>query len=225
MADSILVSDTSDGLCTITLNRPEKKNALSIALRDELTDALGRLESDPDAKVVAITGTGDFFSAGFDLNEFQQAAADPAFDKKLWTSSDRYHRACLTFPLPLIAALNGPAIAGGFDLGVMCDIRIATPETYFSHPEIAFGAVMYSPLQELVGGAVARELCLTGRRVDAEEALRLHLVSSVVPKSELIAEVQKFADWIKQASRENLMATKAKIVKRAAIDTTSTLAL
>src|SRR3972149_5053429 len=78
----------------------------------------------------------------------------------------RSPRACLGFPLPLVAAVNGPAIAGGFDLAVMCDIRVAAATATFSHPELVFGDVVYSPLHALVGGAVARELAPTGRVVD-----------------------------------------------------------
>ena len=112
MPDHILISDPKDAVVTITLNRPEKKNALSIALRDEVSDALDALAKDEAVKVVVITGAGDVFSAGFDLGEFQQAAGDPEFMKTLWASSDRCHRTCIAFPLPLIAVVNGPATAG-----------------------------------------------------------------------------------------------------------------
>ena len=73
-----------------------------------------------------LTGEGDVFSAGFDLKEFESAIDDPTFGERLWASSDRYHRTVLNFPLPIVAAVNGPAIAGGFDLAVMCDLRIAS---------------------------------------------------------------------------------------------------
>ena len=125
MGKHILTSEIKDHVSTLTLNRAEKKNALSIALRDEMTETLGELSANPDVKVVVITGAGNVFSAGFDLAEFNVAAADPEFNNELWASSDRFHHACLFFPLPLIAAVNGPAIAGGFDLATMCDIRIA----------------------------------------------------------------------------------------------------
>ena len=125
------------------------------------------------SRASSITGAGDVFSAGFDLGEFTRAAEDPAFGAELWASSDRFHHALLTFPLPLVAAVNGPALAGGFDLAVCCDVRIAADTARFAHPEFTFGDVVYSPLHELVGGAVARDLCLTGRPIDAAEALRL----------------------------------------------------
>lgn len=225
MAENVLISSVEKNIATITLNRPKKKNALSIALRDEVTQALTTLAEDPDVKVVVITGAADIFSAGFDLSEFQQAGEDEEFHKKLWASSDAFHRTCITFPLPMIAAVNGPAIAGGFDLATMCDIRVGCPETYFSHPEIAFGDVIYSLLHDLCGGAVARELCLTGRRVDAQEALSLHLLSTIVERSDLDAETTRIASLITQAPREVLVRTKAKIIRRLRVEGENTLEL
>src|SRR3990167_2512316 len=171
MPATIEVSGPAAGAARVTLARPDKRNALSVALRDEVSNALAALAADPAVKVVVVTGAGSVFSAGFDLDEFKQAAADPAFHRRLWESSDRFHRACLAFPLPLVAAVNGRAIAGGFDLAVMCDIRVAAATATFSHPELVFGDVVYSPLHELMGGAVARELALTRseeRRVGEE---------------------------------------------------------
>jgi len=225
MFENIIVSEPKNNVSVITLNRPKKKNALSIAMRDELSEALGMLADNADVKVVVITGAGDIFSAGFDLKEFERAFKDPDFNKQLWASSDSFHHTCLSFKLPLIAAVNGAAIAGGFDLATMCDIRIACSEAYFSHPEIAFSSVLYSPLHELVGGALARELCLTGRRVDADEAFSLKLVSGVVARDNLEAEVARFTGMITVASRENLMGTKAKIIQRAHISAQETLDL
>ena len=155
MPDFLIVDGPRDGIATITLNRPDKKNALSIALRDEITEALAGLAADDSLKCVVVTGAGDTFCAGFDLKEFDRAR-EPGFGETLWASSDRYHRACLEFPLPMIAAVNGSALAGGFDLAVMCDIRIASTTARFGHPEVTFGDVVYGPLHDLVGGAVAR---------------------------------------------------------------------
>ena len=224
MPDFLLLSPPQDGVARLTLHRPDRKNALSIALRDEISDALSALAANPEVKVVVLTGSGDTFCAGFDLKEFQKAS-DPEFARRLWASSDRYHHACLDFPLPLVAAVNGPAIAGGFDLAVMCDLRIAVPETYFSHPEIAFGDVVYSPLHDLVGAAVARDLCLTGRRVDAEEARELRLVSRVVARNELDEEVARWTAMIARAPREVLLRTKGKAIARARISSDGTLNL
>jgi enoyl-CoA hydratase len=223
--DGVLRVDGPDarGVATLTLDRPEVKNALSIRLRDEIADALDALASDDASKVVVITGAGDAFSAGFDLKEL--AVADPGFQTRLWESSDRYHRTVLQFPLPIVAAVNGVALAGGFDLAVMCDIRIASDRARFAHPEITFGEVVYGPLHDLVGGAVARELCFTGRDVDADEAKRLGLVASVVAGSGLGAEVDRLTDLMVRAPRPVLASTKAKALRRAGIEPGRTLDL
>lgn len=136
--ENIIVSEVDNEVVTITLNRPEKKNALSAALRDEISDTLNKLSGKSNVKTVVITGAGDVFSAGFDLKEFQKGMKDKDFNGMLWSSSDRFHHSILFFPLPIIAAVNGPAIAGGFDLASMCDIRVCTENAVFSHPEISF---------------------------------------------------------------------------------------
>jgi enoyl-CoA hydratase len=217
----VLRTAPADGVVTLTLNRADKRNALSIALRDEMSDALGDLAGDEAVKMVVITGAGDVFSAGFDLREFQQ----PELSDQLWASSDRFHSAVLRFPLPLVAAVNGPAIAGGFDLAVMCDVRIAAETARFSHPEIEFGDVVYGPLHDIVGGGVARELVFTGRVVDAQEAKALGLVSSVVPVDALAGEVSRYTNMIGRAPREISMRTKAKAVRRARVVEGKTLDL
>jgi enoyl-CoA hydratase/carnithine racemase len=222
MSDSLVLrTGAQDGVATLTLNRVEKKNALSIALRDELSDALDDLAGDDTVKSVVITGAGDVFSSGFDLREFQQ----PELSDRLWASSDRFHATVLEFPLPLVAAVNGPAIAGGFDLAVMSDMRVASDTARFSHPEIEFGDVVYGPLHDLVGGAVARELCFTGRVVEAAEAKALGLVSSVVPPTALMDEVARFTGQIVRAPRDVLLRTKAKAVRRARVVGDKTLDL
>src|SRR2546429_2555042 len=208
----VLRTAPEDGVVTLTLNRAEKKNALSIALRDELSGALDDLCGEEAVKTVVVTGAGDVFSAGFDLGEFQQAE----LSDQLGASSDRFHAPVLHFPLPLIAAVNGPAIAGGFDLAVMSDVRVAADTARFSHAEIEFGDVVYGPLHDIVGGGLARELCFTGRVVDAQEAKSLGLVSSVVPVDELASEVTRFTALIGRAPRDVLLRTKAKAVRRPA---------
>jgi enoyl-CoA hydratase len=214
-----------NGIATLTLDRPERKNALSVELRDRLSDVLDALAAEEALRAVVLTGEGDVFSAGFDLKEFEQAAGDAEFGERLWLSSDRYHRTVLQFPLPIVAAVNGPAIAGGFDLAVMCDIRVASRTARFSHPEVTFGDVVYSPLHDLVGAAVARDLCFTGRTVDAAEALSLRLVSRLVPAERLAEAAGEVATQIARVPRELLLRTKAKALRRAGITVGGTLDL
>jgi enoyl-CoA hydratase len=211
----VLLVDRSDDYATLTLNRPEKRNALSVELRDAISDALDELAGDPAVKTVVITGNGPVFSAGFDLSEFQKAAGDDAFGRALWASSDRYHETVLHFPLPTVAAVNGPALAGGFDLAILCDLRIASTTARFAHPERTFGDVVYGPLHDLVGGAAARELTIGGREVDADQALALHLVGEVVPPEVLPDATRATVERIVAAPRDVLLRTKAKALRRA----------
>jgi len=224
VGELLRVAGPDAGVVTVTLDRPDKRNALSIALRDELSELLDALAVDEAVRVVVITGAGDVFCAGFDLKEFDRLD-EPAFAERLWASSDRYHSTCLRFPLPMVAAVNGPALAGGFDLAVMCDLRVAADTARFAHPEVTFGGVVYGPLHDHVGGAVARELCFTGRTVDAPEARALGLVSSVVPRAELEAETRRLTDQIARVPREYLMSTKAKAMRRSGVEPGRTLDL
>ena len=137
--EPVLLLQRAGEFVTLTLNRPQKRNALSVELRDAISDALDELAVDPAVKAIVITGAGPVFSAGFDLSEFEKAAGDDAFGRELWASSDRYHETVLHFALPTVAAINGAALAGGFDLAVLCDIRIATTTARFAHPERRFG--------------------------------------------------------------------------------------
>jgi len=213
----IRVGDVDEsGVVWVTLDRPEKKNALSTVLRDEVSAAFDRLGADAGVRVIVITGSGTVFSAGFDLLEF--ANSDPEFQKELWLSSDRFHHTILRCPIPVIAAVNGPAIAGGFDLAVLADLRVAAETARFAHVEHTFASVLYRPLRDLVGGSIARELVLTGRSVDAAEALSIGLVSRVVAPDRLRAATADVARTIASAPREVLMRTKGKIITSAGID-------
>lgn len=217
----VVVTGPHDGVAVLTLARPGRKNALSIALRDEMSDALDRLALDDACRALVITGEGDVFSAGFDLDEF----ARPELSDELWASSDRWHRTLMEFPLPMVAAVNGAAYGGGFDLATMCDLRVAATAARFAHPEHSFSQVVYGPLHDLVGGSVARDLALTGRRIDAEEAHRLGVVNRVVPPGELLAQARAVATEIALAPREVLLAMIAKIRRRAGITMGATLEL
>ena len=213
MGTLIEVTRPQDGVAEVRLNRPEKKNALSIALRDEVSDALDTLAGDGDVKVVVLSGAGSVFCAGFDLAEF--SVDEAGFQDRLWQSSDRFHRTVLLFPLPLIAAVHGAALAGGFDLAVMCDVRLAASDARFGHPEQRWSDVVFSPLADVVGSGPARDLCLTGRTIDAAEALRIGLVSMVVEPAALPAETAQVASLVAQGPRDALMRTKAKALRRA----------
>ncbi len=210
-----------DGVATMTLERADKKNALSIALRDEMSDALDTLGADDAVRALVITGAGDVFSAGFDLREFAQ----PELGDRLWASSDRWHHTILQFPVPTVAAVNGGAYGGGFDLAVMCTLRVVAETATFAHPEHAFSQVVYGPLHDLVGGAHARDLALTGRRIDAAEALRLGIANRVVPRADVVTVAHEVAASIAEAPREILVLMTTKIRERARVVLDATLDL
>lgn len=223
MSELVTVDRPVDGVAVVTLRRSEKKNALSIALREAVADALDAFADDETVRAVVLTGEGTVFSAGFDLTEFQET--DPEFQRRLWASSDRFHSTVLRFPLPLVAAVNGHALAGGFDLAVMCDLRVVAERARFAHVEYAWTEVVYRPLRELVGGSLARELTLTGRSVDAQEAHRIGLANAVVPDAEVVPRAVETAAVIAAMPREIARRAKAKIVRAAGIGDGPTLEL
>jgi enoyl-CoA hydratase/carnithine racemase len=202
----LVTTDLRDGgVALLTLKRPEKRNALSIELRRQLVAALEQCRDDAEARVLVISGAPPAFCAGFDLGEFQQ----PELAREVKRSSTLYHRTLWEFPKPVVAAVNGPALAGGFDLALLCDVRLASAEAAFAHPEIKFGAPpLFTPLRWIVGDGLARDLCLTGRRIGAEEALRIGLVSRLVEPAELLDEAIATARTIAEAPQRTLEVTK-----------------
>lgn len=197
--------DVTEKIGTITLNRPEKRNALSILVRKEITDCLEQWEGDDSVGVVIMTGAGPVFSAGFDLKEFSK----PDLAKEVFKSSAVYHRVVWNFGKPTIAAVNGHAFGGGFDLATLCDVRICTTGAVFGHPEIKFGAPPLStPLRWIVGSGMARDLCLTGRQIDAKEARRIGLVGEVTGGEDLLGQAAALARTILEAPLPTLQIAK-----------------
>jgi enoyl-CoA hydratase/carnithine racemase len=215
MSYGFLTIDRDGQIATVTLNRPEKRNALSSALRAEVSSAFGELAADDSVSVVILTGAGSVFCAGFDLSEFDQSEDVVAH----FTEDDNpvvFHTSLGTFHKPIVGAINGPALAGGFDVACQCDIRIAADTAVFGHPEIKFGApTMFTQLSYIVGGGIARDLALSGRRIDAAEALRIGLVSSVVPAMELPPAAMECARQIAEAPPAALQVVKRTINQRA----------
>lgn len=221
MTDYGLLTVERDGaIATITLNRPEKRNALSDALRRQLAAAAEEVAADEGVSVAILTGAGTAFCAGFDRSEFQGPAGGevPGAGGELGSASSGLvmHERLQNFPKPLVAAVNGPAMGGGFDIAVQCDVRIASEDAVFGHPELKFGApTMFSILSYVVGGAVARDLCLSGRGVDAQEALRIGLVSKVVPRDRLMEETVAYARTVADAPADALRIVKKAIIESA----------
>jgi enoyl-CoA hydratase/carnithine racemase len=195
------VERRDDGVALVTLNRPDKRNALSIELREALAEAFGDAG---DVGCFVLTGAGSAFCAGMDTTQF---GGDGANREKLVSSSVAAFEAVALCPAPVVAAVNGPAVAGGFALALLCDVRIAGPAATFAFAELGRGIPSsYGAARAALAPAVARDLALTGRTIGAGEALRLGVVGEVV--DEPVARALELAASIPEASR----AVKARIL-------------
>ncbi len=182
MADSLTILEEADGVAVLTLNRPDKRNALSRGLRDEIVLRLDALEKSDAVRAVVLTGAPPAFCAGFDRTEFSGDGMEQVFAQAI-----AYHHRVYVFQKPLIAAVNGPALGGGCDLAAMCDFRLAAATAVFGQPQLSFGApAIYDLMRAVIGTGAAREMCLTGRQYDAREALAIGLVNRVLDPGELL---------------------------------------
>lgn len=184
------------GIATITLNRPEVRNAINVALLADLEAALKAADAEPEARVVIITGAGDkAFCAGADLKEREGMRPEQVDD--FLSTIGRLFTAIEQFKLPVIAALNGSAFGGGLELALAADIRLAADSAVMGLTEtrlaIIPGAGGTQRLPRLIGIGKAKELIFTGRRIDAREALELGLINNTWPADRLMAESRKMA--------------------------------
>jgi len=199
------------GVATITLNRPEKRNAISFELIDELVRALAEVAKS-DAIVLILTGAGKAFCSGMDLENLKALLGrSPEQNIEDSRTMVQLFRSLYEFPKVTIAAVNGPAIAGGTGLALLCDFTLAVPEAKFGYTEVRIGfvpAIVSTFLLRQIGEKQARDLLLTGRIFDAEEAHRLGLVNEIVPAENLITRVRELATTLMQNSPNSLRATK-----------------
>jgi 2-(1,2-epoxy-1,2-dihydrophenyl)acetyl-CoA isomerase len=200
MTYECLLYEVKDGIATLTLNRPDRLNALGGTLREDLLDAITRTSADPEVRVMVITGAGKGFCAGGDvkaMNEANEGKRERPLGEKIAPSRDRTLLAMREAPQPIIAAINGAAAGAGMNLALGCDLRIASTAAKFSqafvkrglHPD--WGGTYFLP--RTVGMAKACELIFTGDVIDAAEALRLGLVSRVVAPEELLPTAHELA--------------------------------
>src|SRR3984885_1781549 len=184
------------GVAALTLNRPEKRNAISFDLIDDLLRALEEV-SKSDAIVLILTGAGKAFCSGLDLDNLK-ALLGRSPEQNLQDSKTmvQLFRSLYEFPKVTIAAVNGPAVAGGTGLALLCDFTLATPDAKFGYTEVRIGfvpAIVSTFLLRQVGEKQARDLLLTGRIFGAEEAQRFGLVNEIVPAENLMARARELA--------------------------------
>ena len=206
----LLTIEPRGAVALVTLQRPDKRNALSIDLRVELADAFGRLAADDGIACIVLTGAGTAFCSGMDTSQF---GGDLEHRRRLVETSTGAFHAVGRCPKPVVAAVNGPALAGGFALALLCDVRIASEHATFGYPELPIGIPpSYAAARAAVNPGVARDLCLTGRVLDAAEALRLGIVLEVNAPDELQAVALAKAEAIARMPRAAILETKRRIL-------------
>lgn len=203
MSESPLSIDTQDGIRIITINRPDKLNALNSATLDALHQAFDAAAEDADVRVVVLTGAGEkAFVAGADISEMN--GLTPVEGRDFSLRGQRMMRRIEKMPKPVIAAINGFALGGGLELAMCCHLRIAGDNAKVGQPEINLGLIPgfggSQRLLRLAGRAATLELCLTGAPINAERARELGIVNRVVPASDLMTETMKLAGQLANAA-------------------------
>ena len=209
--ETLLYEGPEDGIGVVTLNRPQRANAMSRPMLRDLDDLCGRLTDDSQLRCVIVTGAGSVFSAGFDLKD--QAEARPQGVAQWTEILEADFKAIMTFwhlPKPTIAAVNGAALAGGFELMLACDLAVAAADAVFGEPELKFGAgIVAMVLPWFVGPKLAKGMIFTGEdKLGAAEALRLGLVNRVVPAGEVMGAAMELARKLSRMDPMVLQRTK-----------------
>jgi enoyl-CoA hydratase/carnithine racemase len=202
--EGLLSIERNDDVAVVTLQRPEKRNALSIELRQELARAFEALSGDQGVGCVVLTGAGPAFCSGMDTGQF---GGDLDHRRQLVETSTVAFEAVGNCQRPIVAAVNGPAIAGGFALSLLCDLRIAAPSAVFGYPELPRGIPpSYAAARAVLPATIAQELCLTGRLVKADEALKLGIVREL--SDDVVARGLELARRVAELPRKAVLETK-----------------
>ncbi len=199
------------GIALLTFNRPAKRNAISYELIGELLAALAELERGP-TRVLLLTGAGNCFCSGMDLENLKAITGRTAAENRQDSETmGRLLRSIYEFPRPTIAAVNGPAVAGGCGIATLCDFTIASTEAKFGYTEVRIGfvpAIVSAWLVRQIGEKAARELLLSGRIIAVDEALRIGLISEIVGPARLLERAREVASQLLKNSPAALAATK-----------------
>ena len=206
MAD-LLSIERRGAIAVVTLRRPEKRNALSIEMRRELAEAFGALSGDEAVGCVLLTGAGPAFCSGMDTDQF---GGDRANREQLVETSTLAFKSVGECERPVVAAVNGPALAGGFALALLCDLRVASRRASFGYPELPRGIPpSYAAARAMLPATVAQDLCLTGRIVEAAEAQRLGIVREVTG-DDVMPRALALAERVAGLPRRAILETKRK---------------
>ncbi len=216
---STLLLDLTGHVATITLNRPEKRNAISAEMIAELQTALDEIEKS-HVRVGILTGAGKAFCAGMDLETLAAMAQhSPSENQEDSRRMARLFRRIWSFPRPLIAAVNGAALAGGCGIATLCDFTLAVPEAKFGYTEVKIGflpAIVSVFLMRQIGEKRARDLLLTGRIIESSEAKEMGLINEIVPAEKLLARSNELAEALISSSPASLSRAKHLITSAAA---------
>jgi enoyl-CoA hydratase len=197
MTSPVLQVEKKDGFAVLTLNRPEEMNALSSALRLAIGSAFRELEAEPDVRVIILTGAGRAFCAGMDLKELAGGEARESGHDTSATGQSEMAEGMAAFSGPIIAAVNGHAITGGFELALQCDVLIASSRARFADTHARVGILpgwgLSQKLPRMIGSSRAKEISFTGNFIEAEQALAWGLVNRVVEPDELLPCCQALA--------------------------------
>jgi methylglutaconyl-CoA hydratase len=214
MSENLVLYELKSPAAVITLNRADKRNALSRGLIDAISDAFARALNEDAVRCVILTGAGSVFCAGMDLAELQQSLDIPKEQSPVWDDALRLARLydrIYALPKPTIAAVQGAAVAGGAGLVTVCDLAVAVPDAKFGYPEVRRGlvAAMVMPhLMRHVGERMARYLLLSGELIDAGDAARVGLINEVVPADRLLDRAMALAKACAEGGPQALAKTK-----------------
>ncbi len=203
---STLTVEELDDRVVVTLRRPESRNAINAAMVRELHEVCAAVEESP--RLLLITGDGGVFAAGADIAELRERGREQALQGINSRLFDRIAR----LPMPTVAAVDGYALGGGAELAYACDVRLASPAAVFGNPEPGLGILAAAGacwrLRELVGASVAKQVLLAGRRLDADDAFRIGLVTEVVPAGDLLKRAHALLDRMARSGPLALRLTK-----------------
>ncbi len=223
-----IIIEKKNGYAIVKLNRPHEMNAISKEMRQELYAVFVDLEGDAEVRVIIITGGEYVFSAGMDIKEMSNLSSEEG--DEFLKSMMRYLKKIYSCKKPVIAAVGGIALGGGFNLVTVCDLVVASESAIFCHPELKFGFnPFFYPLSQIVGITKAKEIVMLGEPIGANESLKIGLVNKVAPPEKFMQVAESMAEMLSKRSTraveelKNLCSIVPRMDKMAALDIESSI--